>query len=227
MNKKEILEKIDKLNNTPAVSKGSSAVIIPLIEKDGEMHILFEERSHKLEFQPGEVCFPGGRIEEGETPKEAALREFFEELFSKFNHDNIPNNNSEAKSCESSIEDYLEILSELPPIMGPTGAIIYPFVGLVKKDDFTYSKDEVEKIFTYPVSYLLDHPPVCYKMQKRTFAPDNFPFEKVTGGKSTYGFHVQKYDMWIYEDTDPIVWGFTGRLLHSFLEQINSKKPAG
>ncbi|WP_049946166.1 NUDIX hydrolase [Butyrivibrio sp. WCD2001] len=212
MNKKEILEKIDKLNNTPAVSKGSSAVIIPLIEKDGEMHILFEERSHKLEFQPGEVCFPGGRIEEGETPKEAAIREFFEELFSKLDHDRS--------------EEYIEILSELPPIMGPTGAIIYPFVGLVKKDDFTYSKDEVEKLFTYPVSYLQEHPPVCYKMQKKTFAPDNFPFEKVTGGKSTYGFHVQKYDMWIYEDTDPIVWGFTGRLLHSFLEQINSKKPA-
>ncbi|SEL50438.1 NUDIX domain-containing protein [Butyrivibrio sp. ob235] len=212
MNKKEILEKIDKLNNTPAIPKGSSAVIIPLIEKDGEIHILFEERSHKLEFQPGEVCFPGGRIEEGETPKEATIREFFEELFSKLDHD--------------SSEEYIEILSELPPIMGPTGAIIYPFVGLVKKDDFTYSKDEVEKLFTYPVTYLQEHPPICYKMQKKTFAPDNFPFEKVTGGKSTYGFHVQKYDMWIYEDTDPIVWGFTGRLLHSFLEQINSKKPA-
>ncbi|WP_022760551.1 NUDIX hydrolase [Butyrivibrio sp. AD3002] len=212
MNKKEILEKIDKLNNTPAVSKGSSAVIIPLIEKDGEIHILFEERSHKLEFQPGEVCFPGGRIEEGETPKEAAIREFFEELFSKLDHDRS--------------EEYIEILSELPPIMGPTGAIIYPFVGLVKKDDLTYSKDEVEKLFTYPVTYLQEHPPICYKMQKKTFAPDNFPFEKVTGGKSTYGFHVQKYDMWIYEDTDPIVWGFTGRLLHSFLEQINSEKPA-
>ena len=39
------------------------AVLVPLIEKDGEFHILFEVRSPKLKSQPGEVCFPGGAVE--------------------------------------------------------------------------------------------------------------------------------------------------------------------
>lgn len=39
-----------------------SAVLIPLIQKDDGYHILFEVRSKKLRRQPGEVCFPGGRV---------------------------------------------------------------------------------------------------------------------------------------------------------------------
>ena len=41
------------------------AVLVPLIEKDGEFRILFEVRSPKLKSQPGEVCFPGGAVEDG------------------------------------------------------------------------------------------------------------------------------------------------------------------
>lgn len=57
----------------------SYAVFIPLIEIDGEDHILFEVRSQNIA-QPGEVSFPGGRLEEGEGFKDAALRETMEEL---------------------------------------------------------------------------------------------------------------------------------------------------
>ena len=57
-----------------------SAVLIPLIQKDDGYHILFEVRSKKLQHQPGEVCFPGGRVEERETTLEAAVRETKEEL---------------------------------------------------------------------------------------------------------------------------------------------------
>lgn len=37
------------------------AVLLPLIEKDGEIHILFEVRSLSMRRQPGEICFPGGK----------------------------------------------------------------------------------------------------------------------------------------------------------------------
>ncbi len=208
MNKNELLSKLNQINNIPSLPKGSSAVIIPLLEKCGEMHVLFEERAHTLDFQPGDVCFPGGRIEKGETPIEAAKREFFEELY------------CDTPYSEDDADASLEILKALTPLFGPTGAPIYSFVALVKNDRFSYSKDEVEQIFTYPVSYLKDHPPVSYPMQRITTPPDNFPYEKVTGGKSTYNWHIHHYDMWIYEDTSPVVWGFTGRLLHSFLELI-------
>ena len=56
------------------------AVLIPLVERADGMHILYEQRSTKMKTQPGDVCFPGGRMEPGETPAECALRETEEEI---------------------------------------------------------------------------------------------------------------------------------------------------
>ena len=52
----------------------SSAVLVPLIKQKGEYQVLFEVRSANLNRQPGEICFPGGRIEAGETPLAAAVQ---------------------------------------------------------------------------------------------------------------------------------------------------------
>ena len=59
--------------------KRKNAVLIPLVEKEGEWSILFEVRQTGIR-QGGEICFPGGRIEEHETVEEAAVRETSEEL---------------------------------------------------------------------------------------------------------------------------------------------------
>ena len=56
------------------------SVLLPLVEVEDEVHVLFEVRSLTLRRQPGEVCFPGGRIETGEDPQRAAIRETSEEL---------------------------------------------------------------------------------------------------------------------------------------------------
>ena len=58
----------------------NAAILLPVVEVAGRDNLLFEVRSQRLEMQPGEVCFPGGRIEPGETPEEAAVREIWEEL---------------------------------------------------------------------------------------------------------------------------------------------------
>ena len=54
------------------------SVLLPLVEKDGQLHLLYEMRARHMKSDPGEICFPGGHIEAGETPLEAALRETFE-----------------------------------------------------------------------------------------------------------------------------------------------------
>ena len=78
----EIAELIRRNNELKkAEPKRGASVLIPLVWKDGEPHLLFEVRAYDLKVQPGEVCFPGGRIEEGETPQDAVLREVSEELF--------------------------------------------------------------------------------------------------------------------------------------------------
>ena len=58
-----------------------SAVLIPLVQVDGEWHILFEVRSFTMRKQPGDISFPGGRIDSTDpSPLAAALRETYEEL---------------------------------------------------------------------------------------------------------------------------------------------------
>ena len=52
----------------------SFAVLIPLIKKEDGYHVLFEVRAKHLNKQPGEVCFPGGKVEPGESTYEAAVR---------------------------------------------------------------------------------------------------------------------------------------------------------
>ena len=56
------------------------AVCIPLMPGPDGYEVLFEVRSANVKSQPGDVCFPGGRMEPGETPDETAVRETMEEL---------------------------------------------------------------------------------------------------------------------------------------------------
>ena len=210
---------LSKLKNYMPSYEGKYAVMIPLVEIDSELHIIFEQRSHKLNFQPGEICFPGGKIEDGESPRDAAIREFMEELYP----DELAGAALENSTGNTqNFEEYFDIICKLSPLPGPTGAFVYPYVCIVKQFNGGFSSDEVERIITYPVSYFMEHAPSRYPMERKVIPPDDFPIELVTGGKSTYNWHAQKYDMWIYEDTDPVIWGFTGRLLHAFTEIIFS-----
>ena len=62
-------------------ARAAYAVLVPVVCEEGkEPALLFEVRAKTLRRQPGEVCFPGGRLELGETPVQCALREAGEEL---------------------------------------------------------------------------------------------------------------------------------------------------
>jgi len=59
---------------------GRYAVLVPMVEGEEGLSLLYEVRAHTLRRQPGEVCFPGGRLEPGEDAVSCALRETWEEL---------------------------------------------------------------------------------------------------------------------------------------------------
>ena len=73
------------INREPQVATDidviTAAVAVPLLEIDGEDHILFTVRSQMLRRQPGEISFPGGHCESyDETGADTAIRECSEEL---------------------------------------------------------------------------------------------------------------------------------------------------
>jgi 8-oxo-dGTP pyrophosphatase MutT (NUDIX family) len=57
-----------------------AAVLVPLLPRPEGLHVLFTERSKDLRNHPGQVSFPGGAIDDSETPEAAALREAKEEV---------------------------------------------------------------------------------------------------------------------------------------------------
>ena len=70
----ELLKQIDKgiSAHIPGLLDGKRAfaVLVPLVEREDGLHVLYEVRALTLRHQPGEVCFPGGHIEAGETPEQ-------------------------------------------------------------------------------------------------------------------------------------------------------------
>ena len=75
----EIARRLSPRLDGPGLTHPDFAVAIPLVTDPAGIRLLIEVRARGIS-QAGDPCFPGGRIEPGETPKAAALRELREEL---------------------------------------------------------------------------------------------------------------------------------------------------
>jgi 8-oxo-dGTP pyrophosphatase MutT (NUDIX family) len=177
----------------------TAAVLIPLVQIDQEWHVVFEVRAHTMRQQPGEISFPGGRLEKGETPVEAAIRETYEEL-------------------EISA-DKVEVIGKLRPLATPHRQLIYPFVGILSEVPSVVGTDEVDHLFTVPISTLLMIDPFHGEMEW-TMSPDqNIPLDRLANAKA-YKKRVIKMKEPFYEHEDYIIWGLTGKFLTQFLKRI-------
>lgn len=111
----------------------------------GDRVILTKRASH-LKHHPGQIAFPGGKQEAGETAETAALREAQEEI-------GLPPGN-------------VTLLGHLAPHETVTGFLVSPILGQVRAD-FSPTRDpeEVEEVFTVPLSHVLD--PARYVIEGR------------------------------------------------------------
>jgi 8-oxo-dGTP pyrophosphatase MutT (NUDIX family) len=115
-----------------------AAVLVPLVNRDGGLTVLFTERSLDLPDHPGQISFPGGRIEpEDRDPGVAALREAHEEV-------GLPH-------------DRVKLLGRLAEYETVTGYRVTPVVGWVEPP-FPVTPDpiEVADVFEVPLSFLLE-----------------------------------------------------------------------
>ena len=179
-----------------------AAVLIPLVKKDNSYSILFELRSKTMKRQPGEISFPGGIIENNESPKEACLRETFEEIGIK--------------------EEDIDIISPLDVYVSHANLIIHPYLGLIKNtDNLNLNESEVDHVFLVPLNYLLDYDVTCYTNDVKVIPKDDFPYNKIPN-KENYKFAQGDYPVWFYEDKNYVIWGITARILENFLDFIKS-----
>lgn len=189
---------------------GSSAVLIPILEEADTLQILLEVRSFRLRSQPGEICFPGGRIERGETPLEAALRETHEELLVG--------------------EDQIRILGQLPRTTGPSLAPLYVFAGLLTNYRESFSEEEVAYIMKVPLRYFLEHEPEHHRVRLKSVPDEDFPYDLIPGGRD-YRWREKSYDIPFYRgiragqensSEGPVLWGMTARVLDQFAKLLKS-----
>lgn len=174
-----------------------AAVLVPLIQKGGEYHVVFEVRAGSLKTQPGEICFPGGAVEWGETPKQAAVRETMEELLIS--------------------RRQIRVIAPLDVLEAPGAMEIFPFLGALQGYRWSYSEAEVDHTFSVPLRWFAEHEPERYETELVTVPEERFPFEDVPGGHD-YHWRRGHYDVYFYRREEGIIWGMTAKILRSLAE---------
>lgn len=113
-----------------------ASVLVPLLYGPDGVEVLFTVRAARLKSHAGEIAFPGGRLDPGETHVEAALRETEEEVGLSVTPD--------------------QVLGRLSDHPSPAGYVATPYVAQVPwPQELTLNPGEVDAVFTVPLAELL------------------------------------------------------------------------
>lgn len=186
----------------------NSAVLVTLFFADNEYNLLFEKRAASIR-QGGEICFPGGEIENSDPDCiEAAIRETEEEIgISKAD---------------------INIIGRMDTLIGPRGITVEPIVAELNIADISkciIDKTEVEKIFSVPVRYFEEHEPKVYKVLSKInykIFNENEEEESLSPNNSkekSYSENIRK--VLVYKVNGEIIWGITARLVYELVKRIS------
>ena len=137
-------------------------------------------------------------MKEGESPREAAIRETCEELLVS--------------------PEQIEIICA-SDIFYNTSVLIYPYVARLNGYSGSYSEDEVAEIFTVPLEHFTEHEPFICSSKLVRVVDENFPYHMISGGRD-YRWPERIDNELFYFVDGRAVWGITGRMLKAFLELV-------
>ncbi len=176
----------------------SYAVLCPLTEGP---RLLFEVRAAGVR-QGGQVCFPGGRMEPGESPRECALRETEEEL-------SIPRRE-------------VETIGPSDFLCDQRGFLLRPVLGVVSAEGMAAlrpSPAEVAEAFTVPLRFFLENAPEVYRYDLAPRGPEGFPYGAVGVPPDYPWAHgTVEVPVWYWEGR--AIWGMTARIVRDLLRDL-------
>lgn len=196
---------------TPSLMDASAhfAVLVPLVMQDNQLHLLYELRAAKLRSQPNEICFPGGKMELGESPLDAALRETQEEL-------GIPSS-------------AITILGALDFIAHRANFILHPILAVIDSsavECLIANPDEVDSTILVPLSHLLDNPPSEYHYALIPEIATDFPYD-ILGISQDYNWRSGYENIPVYPLDGNAIWGITGRITRHLCTLITEQGLTG
>lgn len=176
------------------------AVLVPLVETPEGISVILEVRSGNIR-QPGDICFPGGKIEDGEDILTAALRETYEEI--------------------GISPDKIEIFGQFDSVLEVNRVRMHTVVGLVSKNGYEnmeLERNEVEEVLTIPLKFFTENKPDYFR-GRIIQATDDFPFDE-QGIDRNYKWREAFQDFYFWHYNGKCIWGITALVLQWFIEEI-------
>jgi 8-oxo-dGTP pyrophosphatase MutT (NUDIX family) len=170
-----------------------SAVLVVLFEESGEARVVLTRRAAHLRSHRGEVSFPGGRLDAGETAAAGALREAAEEI-----------------GLDPGLVEEVGRLTAVTTFS--SGSTITPVVGLLRARPLLVpSPHEVEHVFDVALAELAG----AHVFREEWWTvPGRGPAPTPESGGDG------SFPVWFFELPDDIVWGATARILVDLLRLV-------
>lgn len=144
-----------------------AAVLVPIVERDGQYNVIFTRRSFYLRAHAGQISFPGGRLDEiDENIVQTAMREAYEEI---------------------GLEDkYIEPIGIGDNYLSGTNYLITPVIAKIDPNaKFIANKSEVDEIFEIPFDIVFN---------ASNFEIREYHLQKIP--RKFYAFNYKKYLIW-------------------------------